>query len=386
MRARRSHIASDECPGLVLGRLTLETAARPPVMNVTPHDSNCMNRRTAAAVVIAIIIGAADVSPAAADDPVSFELITAPGFPITGMMKWLDLFKRLDQTNIQIRGSRGSEKAEVANRGSETRPRYHVVGLLSDRNRLVLPGGEFGIDDQSGLQKWIDKLQREGVEGLTAQRGAFGLTREQMQLVDQRMRKQVEFNTKDVRTGDVVRKIVQGLQVEFQVTPAARTAFARNETTLDELQGLSSGTALAAALRPLGLVTAPRNASRGQVELVICDVRELDEPWPIGWPPGDSPFKVAPTLFEYLTVEIRETPLSEALAAIQPRVEVPFLFDHNALARHGIDPTDVNVSFPRGRVLYRKLIDKVLFDARLQGELRIDESGRPLLWISTIKR
>ena len=89
-----------------------------------------------------------------------------------------------------------------------------------------------------------------------------------------------------------------------------------------------------------------------------------------------------PQLYEYLTVEIKATALSEAIRAIQSRVETPFLFDHNGLAREQIDLKSVNVSYPKRRVQYLRVLDQVLFQAKLKSEIRLDEAGTAFLWIS----
>jgi hypothetical protein len=41
---------------------------------------------------------------------------------------------------------------------------------------------------------------------------------------------------------------------------------------------------------------------------------------------------------------------------------------------------------PASRTTYSLLLGKVLFQARLKSEIRIDEADGPLLWITTIKR
>ena len=52
------------------------------------------------------------------------------------------------------------------------------------------------------------------------------------------------------------------------------------------------------------------------------------------------------------------------------------------LAREQIDVTAVNVSFPKKRVQYLRVLDQVLFQAKLKSEARLDEAGKPFLWIS----
>jgi len=323
---------------------------------------------------------------ASAAPRVSFELVTEPGFPITGAQRWVDVMKDIDQTGIRIRAARAGDKVEVLNRGTETSPSYHAVGILTERNQLILLGGEFSLNDRAKLKQWVEKLQQDGVSSLTETKAAFGLTGKQLVAFHERLAKPIAFDTKDVRSGDVARQIIRGLAIEFTVTEQARRAFQLNEPVPDELKGLSSGTALAAALRPSGLVMAPEKQPGGKILLAIYDVREVAESWPIGWPLEKSVRVAAPDLYEYLPVEIKETPLADAVAAIDGRIDTPLLFDHNGMLRQRIDLAKVNVSFPRKRVQYRRVLDQVLFQGKLKTELREDEAGTAFLWISPRRR
>ena len=74
--------------------------------------------------------------------------------------------------------------------------------------------------------------------------------------------------------------------------------------------------------------------------------------------------------------------LEEALTAIGPRIKIPLYFDHAALAEYEIDPAKVQVRFPRSRTFYKRVIDRVLAQARLGSQLRVDEAGAPFLWIT----
>jgi hypothetical protein len=324
----------------------------------------------------------------AAQPRITVELATESGFPINGQRRWIEALKDLDLASLRIRTARPREQVSVTNRGTESAPMYAVVGVLTDRNRLILPGAEFSINDRSGIAKWFEKLRTEGTSGPTKQPLAFGLSGDELLSFNDQVAEPVGFETKGKRAGDVVRRLVNELGLACEVTTKATEAFHRNETVLDELKGVTAGTALAATLRPLGLVAAPRKQTRNRVELLIADVREIDETWPVGWPPQESPYKVAPDLYKKLPVEIKNTPLAEVLAAIQPRVNVPFLLDHNSLARQNIDPNEALVSFPRRptHYSYRKIIDSILFKAKLTSELRVDEAGKPFLWITAARR
>jgi hypothetical protein len=73
------------------------------------------------------------------------------------------------------------------------------------------------------------------------------------------------------------------------------------------------------------------------------------------------------------------------MAAIEGRLNVPFLYDHNNMARDRIEPSQINVSLPAGRTFYNKILRQLLFQAKLKADLRADEAGKPFLWITTIR-
>jgi hypothetical protein len=151
----------------------------------------------------------------------------------------------------------------------------------------------------------------------------------------------------------------------------------------DQLQGVSTGAGLAAALRPAGLVFLPQPSARGVVY-------RIGKPgagtfWPIGVIPKQRNVEIAPKLLEMEDVEITDTPLPETLTAIRERLSLPFLFDYNAMATHGVEPAKVNITLPAKRLAYIQILQKVLFQAKLKAELRTDDAGKPFLWITTIK-
>src|SRR6187397_1895494 len=82
----------------------------------------------------------------AADVPsIQFELVTEQGFPLGGSQAWLELLAKLNQTSIRIRAADEGEREAIQNQGTEDKPSYHVVGVLTSRHRLRIPGREFGL-------------------------------------------------------------------------------------------------------------------------------------------------------------------------------------------------------------------------------------------------
>jgi hypothetical protein len=85
---------------------------------------------------------------------------------------------------------------------------------------------------------------------------------------------------------------------------------------------------------------------------------------------------------EFLNVEIENYTLQETLDAIQPRVNIPFLVDHWKLTKLGIDLNSIPVRIPQTRTFYKRALDRALAQGRLVGRLRVDEAGKPFLWIT----
>lgn len=148
------------------------------------------------------------------------------------------------------------------------------------------------------------------------------------------------------------------------------------------------GAALAYLLRPAGLAFAPRIAKRGKkIEYFVHKPVAGRTPWPVGWPPEVKASDLVPDLMEKLNeIEIEENPLAGTLAAIGERLDTPVLYDHAALARQGVDPYATKVSLEGKEWWYGKIIEKILFKARLKGEWRVDDAGKPLLWVTSFKQ
>ena len=206
----------------------------------------------------------------------------------------------------------------------------------------------------------------------------------QLEAVHKDLTRTVRESTKGVNASKVVEVIGKTLDAPLVLDRTAPAALA--EVTIeDDLAGLSSGTVLAAILRPAGLVLQPERPTGGKLQYRIGPPRAGEESWPIGWKTNEAPREVLPTLFEQINVEIKDAELPEVLRSIQERLEVPFLFDHNALALHKIDIAKVAATVPGKRLSYSQILQKVLLQARLKFEVRKDEAGKPLIWITSIK-
>ncbi|MEX2315695.1 MAG: hypothetical protein WD669_00990 [Pirellulales bacterium] len=351
--------------------------------------------------VVFLFAGVASAAPS-----IEVELATERGLQITAPQEWLQLLTRLGVENVRIRSVQTGDAPAVTNQGTAERPRYHVVGILTAREQLRLPGGTFGRGDTKRLKDYFDRLTADGNERLTAPEVHFGLTEKELSAVLADLAQPVDFETK----GQPPRSVVERLQARFKHQIAIDAATDRTlreaKPVADELQRLSSGTGLAIMLRTYGLVLRPEK-TRGQ--LVVYRVEAGGSPasvptggppvatndnrpgkikdihqknWPIGWETEKAPAEIAPSLFEQLNAEIDGYTLKESLAAIGPRLKIPYYLDHSLLAAQRIEPAAVSIKLQRTQTSYKRLLDRVLAQAGLGCELRADEAGTVFLWIS----
>ncbi len=336
-------------------------------------------------VVVLVLLAA--LAPAAwAEGRIEVEIAAQPGLPVTSSQKWYKLLIDLGVEGLRIRSYRQGDQPQITNRGTADRPRYEILGVLTGDDVLVLQGGRFTSRDRVRLKQFFDDLRSEGIAGATEEKQAYGLTRDQLVAVAEDLTPPVAFSTKDVPLGEVVSKASDRLRHAVAVDPAAAARLRAAGAVAQEFQDTSLGTALAIALAGEGLMLQPHKPRGEDVVLRIAPRDEQSEAWPTGWPPQSPDRELVPRLFEFLDVEIAGIALPQALGAIEERLQIPFLFDRAALARHQIVPEQVQVSIPAGRTYYKRIVDRMLSQAKLKGELRVDEAGSPFLWITTIKR
>jgi len=314
---------------------------------------------------------------------VSLELIMDRGFPIASGQKWIDAIGKLGVSDVRIRSGAPGEKMTMERGGTAVAPSVRITGLLRADGMLVLPGGKYSLSDMTSLKKWLDDLRDEGVESITEPRGAFGLIPKHLVELNQDMKQVVDFSTAKQPLSEVIEKIRRRVDHQIRIDPDAQRVV-ESQSAIDELQGFSIGTALALMLRPAGLVLAP-NRTGGEISLSISKPREGLEIWPAGWKPQEQTRQILPAIFEFINVEIEDTPIADTLEALQGRLKVPFVYDHNALALQGIDPTKISVTVPGKKLSYSMILSKVLTPAKLKYELRIDEASKIFLWVTPIK-
>jgi hypothetical protein len=347
-------------------------------------------------VATAFVKTASKESVAAAEQvgrtTIDLELATEAGAPPAISQRWLQALKDAPVESLRIRSLRGDEQPETSDSGQG---RIKVLGIVTASGTLIVPGGRFTVADHRRFQAWLEKVRAgerpAGPAGSPNSRVdadgkpiPYGLTVEQIVKLYQALEPPITFETKGRRPAEVARAIRDLVTIDMPGSPGVREAFAQEGTVLDDLRGISAGTALAAVCRPLGVAITPR-VEEQTVKLGLVPARGLtkDVIWPVGWPLNKTPGELAPSLFKFLDVEIADTPFADVIDALRPRLKIPVLYDHNSLARHDIDPATVVVRIDKGKTSYSKVLDRAAIQAKLRWELRIDEAGHPLIWINS---
>ena len=148
-----------------------------------------------------------------------------------------------------------------------------------------------------------------------------------------------------------------------------------------ELEKFAAGTALAIALRRDELTLRPVHVGSG-LELVVLPYVRGEEAWPLGWKAEETPRQLVPKLYESLTIEIDGFTLDTALTALEPRLTLPVVMDEWVLDELKINPEKIPVKLPTKKTFLKSAVDRLLAQARLAGEVRIDDAGMAFLWVT----
>ena len=321
-------------------------------------------------------------SAAAQNRQVELEIISTGG-QLGAEQQVMQMLTGVGADRISVRSARNRVRPSIDESELGGVISVRVVGVL-DGTKIRLPGKSFSTRDAAGIRDFIQQLRDDGADVAMADKKAFGLTSEQLVTVYEVLSAEVSIATQGQPSNEVVNRLVEGLQNDVIVSRQARAAL---DTTaiLEDYQGLSTGTALAGILRPLGLVLTPQRPQGQALQFQIAMSDEVEEHWPVGWPVETPPIDAAPALFEKLDdVAINRFALKDALDAIQGRVEIPFLYDQNSLARAGVDLNELQVTLVRKRMMYYTVIRKLVSQNKpsLSLELRKDENDKPFLWIA----
>jgi len=342
-----------------------------------------MQLRDVLILPMVLVLLTATAPPARAAGRVELELVGDAHGSALAFQQWLQVLSRAGVKNVRIRAATAADKVGIEVRGTQSSPLYVVTGVLKSADELVLPVGRFKRRDAARLARWLDDLAQRGPNAPRESKSAFGLSPALFEKIQQDAARSVGFSTREMVRREAVEQIRRRLSLPLQLEPELARLLEADKIA-EELMPLSCGTSLACILRPMGLCLVPRQRA-GRLEYAVVEAKPGLEVWPVGWEPEKSRRDVAPAMFEFHNVNVSGVSATVALQAIAGRLKLPVLIDHNALARWGIEPDKAIVSHPQRRTTYGIALRKMLSQAGLKSELRVDEAGKPFLWVTSIK-
>lgn len=329
--------------------------------------------RTLTALLTAITLCVASATAAL---PIDIEVITEPGVPITAPQQWVTMLGAMDLGRVRIRSANSGDAPGVTQKGK----RYKIVAVLNGRGELVIEKERYRARDRRALANFFQLLAN--TESFGEELGRFNLTQDQFRQVHGNLSKVLGLSTQGKRPAVLIDQLRDKFSVALTEEAAASARLKKARPMETELGELATGTALALALRQADLVLVPQKPVGKPLQVRIEREDPKWQSWPVGWKPEGSPRVLAPQLYEFLTAEIKGYTLDQALSALQPRMGIAVIYDQRTLERREIDPTAIQVKHPATRTYLKKVIDRILSQARLSGELRVDERGKLFYWIT----
>ncbi|MEM9412042.1 MAG: hypothetical protein AAGA30_13070 [Planctomycetota bacterium] len=314
---------------------------------------------------------------------IEMEIASSAQGPLETQREWMQMLSEVGADRVRSKTS-GNAKIKIDQVETSLATRIKIYGGIDGR-KLVLPGATFTIRQKTEISNYIQNIRDDGAEIALAEKKAFGLTSTQLVEVKRELGQKLNVETKDQSVTKILKSIRPRVEFQWVIEPSAKRALQRVENFSDEMSNLSIGTALAAMLRPLGLVLVPQRSQGEPVKLHIARYDQVDEHWPIGWPASYQAKRSLTKLYERYPIEIRNFPLDQVLLAVKTRCEVPMLFDYNSIAMAEIDLSKTKVTFVKEKSNYVHSLGKMLNQARprMDFEIRVDEKGTAFLWIST---
>lgn len=313
----------------------------------------------------------------AAEVAIEIEVAIVPGVVITAPQEWADRLGKLGLDRVQVRSARGEEKPSTE--FNEEKNRLHVVAVLKG-DVLVTAERAFRPGQIAELKAHFARLPEQIIEA-GVDRGQMGLTEPEFHAVLADLGKPLGMSTTEQTVSDMLTHCGGKFRLPIRHNAGIELQLRTAKSMTLELKDIAAGTALAIALRREELTLRPVHVESG-LELVVERYQRDRDVWPTGWKAKESPRQLAPKLFESLNFEIDGYTLTKGLEALGPRLTVPVIMDEWVLVREDLHPEKVQVKVPAKKTFLMNAVSKMLSQARLVGELRIDDAGTPFLWVT----
>lgn len=307
---------------------------------------------------------------------VDLEVVRSANAPFNAAQEWARALEKLKSIPVRLNGNQVPQPS-VKKNGNTVR----VVAVIDGNNRLVVPGRSFTMRQTAALQSWLNAQANGTASDTTAvAKNRFGLTTQQLKRTHESLKGLVAESTQGKKVLPVVTTIARQAGLSLSLSAGMQT-IAADAVVHDEWQGFTSGTTIAALLRPLELVMVPKIGRGEEIELGIEHDATADESWPVGWKSPLKPRELIPKIYDPLPIDIADTPIADVMKAIESRIETPIFYDTALLHLMELDPAKETVTYSSSRTIYTKAIGLTLSKAKMKHEIRVDEIGKPFIWI-----
>ena len=321
--------------------------------------------------------------PATADaaaPAVDIEVINEGNRSILAPQEWAEVLGKAGFNRVSIRSKRLGDTPGVENIGTAKFPRYRVIAFLRN-DRIVFPSGDqFNQREFRKIQEWLRNLQQGGDGTGDNTQGPFGLSAAQLDRARQQMSAQVNIATDRMERAELIDRLLAEQRLPLVIDKREREKIVRSVTSSENLEGLATGTALAALLRPLGLGLYPLD---GAIRWRVIEKTNKNQVWPVGWDSDQSAARTVPVLGKQVETQKVTVPLRDAMLQLAARMGVPILLDDRELARAGVK-ANANVTMRAGRFIHSAVLRQLLRQHQLTFAVRLDDAAQPFLWVSTL--
>ncbi len=300
---------------------------------------------------------------------------------------WAERLGQAGISSVKLRLRRAGDHHGIEVAGTSDRPVYRVTAVLDSQDRLVIENRRFSRGDVGRLAAWLNDLSRTRPSGKSEEEaaGPFGLPKSQFDQVTVDLSQPVGFSTLGKPRREVLEGLAKRTVYPVWLTPQVLES-AGGEEMKAELAELSVGTALSYTLRTFDMGFEPKLEPQDKYRYKIIPLSPDVKTWPVGWKAEKPNRELVPKMFEFLNANVEGVPIAEVLGAVSKRLGTPVLYDPLSLKKHGLDPEKALVSNPTTRTSYAVLLRRVLFQAKMESELRVDDEGKPFFWITSWKR
>lgn len=321
---------------------------------------------------------------------VSIEILTGSSGLVLKLNQWRTVFQKLG-VSVRVRQVVLNEKLETRERKQGPLRLVKVVGRLDRSGKLIFASHSFSLDEGVKLKEWIDELKAYGAEGSPEDKPAWGLNKTVFIAINTTLSEPVTQNTSGLPLETVIANLELSKQYPLRFSLDARNQLREKAslklTVHQNVKTLSKGTALAILLREQGFGFRPLRTPSGSIELVVEPFSKTTDLWPAGWPlPETLPrFKAFSSLFKITPIEFKDVQLTDLLDSVSAKTGHMIILDRYHLMQKGIDTDKLVVSFPYRKISWALMLRRVTAPHHLRREYRLDEQGRPFIWITTLE-